>query len=282
MLEAAKFAEFQGAHLILADRDVRITLQRTWNSLGFLAKIKVMGHLLIGLLLQEEISQEEVEKLKEGDALSEAMKALAYQSPELKRILINERDQYMAENIRKAPGQKVVAVVGAGHVAGLLKELERNHQLEILETVPPPSVIFKLLKWIIPAVILTIIAFGFFASDAGVSWKMIQRWFLINGALSAFGAALALAHPLTILSAFVAAPFTSLNPTIAAGWVAGLVEALVQKPQVRDFEQLSDDVTSLRGFWRNKITRILLVVVFANLGSTLGTLVGGVAVATLL
>ena len=282
MLEAAKSAELQGALLVLADRDVRITLQRTWNSLGFLAKIKVMGQLLMGLMFQEEISQEEVEKLKEGDALSEAMEALATQSKELKRILIDERDQYLAENIREAPGQRVVAVVGAGHVAGLLKELDRSHQLDLLETVPPPSVVFKFFKWAIPAVILTVITYGFFASDASVSWQMIQRWFLINGALSALGTAVALAHPFTILSAFVAAPFTSLNPAIAAGWVAGLVEALLRKPQVKDFEQLGEDVTSVRGFWQNKITRILLVVVFANLGSTVGTLIGGVAVATLL
>ena len=111
---------------------------------------------------------------------------------------------------------------------------------------------------------------------------MIQRWFLINGILSALGAALALAHPLTIISAFLAAPFTSLNPMIAAGWVAGLVEAILNKPQVKDFEYLGEDITSFKGFWKNKITRILLVVVFANLGSTAGTLIGGVAIASLL
>ena len=146
----------------------------------------------------------------------------------------------------------------------------------------PPSSTGQFLKWGIPAIIIGLIAYGFFNVDAGVSWQMIQRWFLINGILSALGVALALAHPLTIISAFLAAPFTSLNPMIAAGWVAGLVEAIINKPQVKDFEHLGEDITSFKGFWKNKITRILLVVVFANLGSTAGTLIGGVAIASLL
>ncbi|MAE00110.1 MAG: conjugal transfer protein TraB [Proteobacteria bacterium] len=282
MLEASEGAERIGAKLILADRDVRVTLQRTWRSMKFFAKIKVFGQLMMGLMVREEITQDEVEKLKQGDALSEAMEALASDSKDMKRILIDERDQYLAEKIRKAPGNKLVAVVGAGHIAGILEELHQPHNLEALEIVPPSSSSGQILKWGIPAVILGLIVYGFLNMDAGVSWQMIQRWFLINGILSALGAALAFAHPLTIISAFLAAPFTSLNPMIAAGWVAGLIEAILNKPQVRDFEQLGEDITIFQGFWKNKITRILLVVVFANLGSTAGTLIGGVAIATLL
>ncbi|MDP6247312.1 MAG: TraB/GumN family protein [SAR324 cluster bacterium] len=282
MLEASEGAERIGAKLILADRDVRVTLQRTWRSMKFFAKIKVFGQLMMGLMVREEITQDEVEKLKQGDALSEAMEALASDSKDMKRILIDERDQYLAEKIRKAPGNKLVAVVGAGHIAGILEELHQPHNLEALEIVPPSSSSGQILKWGIPAVILGLIVYGFLNMDAGVSWQMIQRWFLINGILSALGAALAFAHPLTIITAFLAAPFTSLNPMIAAGWVAGLIEAILNKPQVRDFEQLGEDITSFQGFWKNKITRILLVVVFANLGSTAGTLIGGVAIATLL
>ena len=282
MLEAVDGAERVGANLVLADRDVRTTLQRTWRGMTFFAKVKVFGQLMMGLLVSEEITQDEVEKLKQGDALSEAMEALASDSKDMKRTLIDERDQYLAEKIRQAPGTNLVAVVGAGHLSGILKELNESHNLENLEIVPPPSSTGQFLKWGIPAIIIGLIAYGFFNVDAGVSWQMIQRWFLINGILSALGTALALAHPLTIISAFLAAPFTSLNPMIAAGWVAGLVEAILNKPQVKDFEHLGEDITSFKGFWKNKITRILLVVVFANLGSTAGTLIGGVAIASLL
>jgi len=282
MFEAANVAEKLNSELVLADRDVKITLQRTWRGMRFWGKMKVLGQLLASLFIREEISKEEIEKLKESDALSEAMKMLAEQSPEMKRILIDERDQYMAEKIRQSMGKLVVAVVGAGHVKGLTAELENKHNLAELESVPPTGKAVAWLKWGIPALIIALIVYGFFTVDTDVSIEMIQRWFLINGTLSALGTAAAFGHPITIAVAFVAAPFTSLNPTIAAGWVAGLVEALLRKPQVRDFENLADDITHLRGFWQNNITRILLVVIFANLGSAIGTFAGGFAIATLL
>ena len=282
MLEAANAAERVGAELILADRDVKITLQRTWRGMTFWGRMKVLSQLLASLFVREEISKEDIEKLKESDALSEAMQMLAEQSPEMKRILIDERDQFMAEKIKLAQGKRIVAVVGAGHVKGLTAELEREHNLAELETVPPPGKIGIWLKWGIPTLIVGLVAYGFFTVETDVSIEMIQRWFLINGTLSALGTAIAFGHPITIATAFVAAPFTSLNPAVAAGWVAGLVEAFLRKPQVRDFESLADDITHLRGFWQNNITRILLVVMFANLGSAIGTFVGGFAIASLL
>ena len=282
MFEAANVAEKLNSELVLADRDVKITLQRTWRGMRFWGKMKVLGQLLASLFIREEISKEEIEKLKESDALSEAMKMLAEQSPEMKRILIDERDQYMAEKIRQSMGKLIVAVVGAGHVKGLTTELEKKHNLAELESVPPTGKAVAWLKWGIPAMIIALIVYGFFTVDTDVSIEMIQRWVLINGTLSALGTAAAFGHPITIAVAFIAAPFTSLNPTIAAGWVAGLVEALLRKPQVRDFENLADDITHLKGFWQNNITRILLVVIFANLGSAIGTFAGGFAIATLL
>ena len=282
MLEAANAAERVNAALVLADRDVKITLQRTWRGMPFWERMKVLGQLLASLFVREEISKEEIEKLKESDALSEAMQMLAEQSPEMKHILIDERDQFMAEKIRQAQGKRIVAVVGAGHVKGLIAELEREHNLAELEAVPPPGKVGTWLKWVIPVLIVGLIGYGFFTVETDVSIEMIQRWFLINGTLSALGTAIAFGHPITIATSFVAAPFTSLNPAVAAGWVAGLVEALLRKPQVRDFENLADDITHLRGFWQNNITRILLVVMFANLGSAIGTFAGGFAIASLL
>ena len=282
MLAAAQASERVNSELLLADRDVKITLQRTWRGMPFWGRMKVLSQLLASLFIREEISKEEIEKLKESDALSEAMQMLADQSPDMKRILIDERDQFMAEKIRQAPGKRIVAVVGAGHVKGLTGELEREHNLAELETVPPPGKLGIWLKWGIPTLIVGLIGYGFFAVDTDVSIEMIQRWFLINGTLSAIGTAIAFGHPITIATAFVAAPFTSLNPAVAAGWVAGVVEAFLRKPQVRDFENLADDITHLRGFWQNNITRILLVVMFANLGSAIGTFAGGFAIASLL
>ena len=282
MLAAAEASERVNSELLLADRDVKITLQRTWRGMPFWGRMKVLSQLLASLFIREEISKEEIEKLKESDALSEAMQILADQSPDMKRILIDERDQFMAEKIRQAPGKRIVAVVGAGHVKGLTGELEREHNLAELETLPPPGKLGIWLKWGIPTLIVGLIGYGFFAVDTDVSIEMIQRWFLINGTLSAIGTAIAFGHPITVATAFVAAPFTSLNPAVAAGWVAGLVEAFLRKPQVRDFENLADDITHLRGFWQNNITRILLVVMFANLGSAIGTFAGGFAIASLL
>ncbi|MED5515733.1 MAG: TraB/GumN family protein [SAR324 cluster bacterium] len=282
MLAAIQASERINAELQLVDRDVKITLQRTWRGMPFWGRMKVFSQLLASLFIREEISKEEIEKLKESDALSEAMQMLANQSPDMKRILIDERDQFMAEKIRQAPGKRIVAVVGAGHVKGLSLELEREHNLAELETVPSPGKLGIWLKWGIPALIIGLIGYGFYAVDTDVSIEMIQRWFLINGTLSAIGTAIAFGHPITIATAFVAAPFTSLNPAVAAGWVAGLVEAVLRKPQVRDFEDLAEDITHLRGFWKNNITRILLVVMFANLGSAIGTFAGGFAIAALL
>ena len=282
MLEAVRIAEAQGAELVLADRDVRTTLQRTWRKLGFWSRIKILGQLLVGMVSREEIEESEIEKLKQEDALAEAMEGLASQSPVVKQVLIDERDQFLAERIRQAPGSQIVAIVGAGHLGGIQQELTRSHDLDALNDLPLPGKLGRTLKWGIPGVIIGLILYGFLTVDADVSLEMVQRWFLINGILSALGSAFVLAHPLTILSAFVAAPFTSLNPMIAAGWVAGLVEAFLRKPQVHDFAALRDDILTLGGFWRNKITRILLVVVFANLGSSIGTLLGGFAIASLL
>ncbi len=282
MMEGVRAAEATGATLVLADRDVRTTLQRTWRSLKFWDRTKLLGQLVASIFSNEEISEAEIEAMKQGDALAEAMDALASQSPHIKRVIIDERDAYLAEKIRNAPGEKVVAVVGAGHVSGILKQIEEPHDLAELEYVPPPSSWGKLLSWGLPLLIVALIGYGFMVSGQDASLEMIQRWFFINGALSALGVLAAFGHPITIATAFVAAPFTSLNPMIAAGWVAGLVEAFLHKPKVEDFENLNEDITELKGFWRNKITRILLVVVFANLGSSIGTFVGGFAVASLL
>ena len=193
--------------------------------------------------------------------------------PELHRIIIDERDQYLAHKIKTAPGKTIVAVVGAGHVPGIKKYWDKPIDVSMLEEIPPKSRLTKFLKWGIPAAIVGLIVLGFFGAGVSAGAHMIKWWILANAILAGLGAVIALAHPMTIVSAIISAPLTSLNPMIAAGWVAGLVEAFWRKPKVRDFERLPEDITSFKGFWGNRITRILMVVVFTNLGSSVGTFI---------
>ncbi|MEE8396640.1 MAG: TraB/GumN family protein [bacterium] len=282
MVKAMEAADAVGAELVLADRDIQITLLRTWRRLGWLDKFKLLGQLMLTLVTNPEMGEEEIEALKNQDMLTQVMDNFSRAFPRAKVSLIDERDRFLAEKIRTAPGQTVVAVVGAGHLKGIRQRLAAAGEgaepvdLAPLLEVPPRGMAVRALQWGIPLLVLGLIGYGFLRADPEVSWQMVKIWVLANGTLSALGALLALAHPLTILIAFVAAPFTSLNPMVAAGWVAGLSEALLKRPRVRDFETLPADIVTLRGFWRNGITHILLVVALANVGSSIGTF-GGLA-----
>ncbi|MCP4686480.1 MAG: TraB/GumN family protein [Desulfobacterales bacterium] len=273
MITAVESAEASGAEVHLADRDIRVTLSRTWRSMGFWGKIKMLFQLLFSLGEVDDISEEDIERMKGEDMLQSLLSEVEQSFPVVRNILIDERDRYLAEKIRTAPGEKIVAVVGAGHVPGIKKYWETDIDIERLETIPPRGNLAGVLKWVIPAAILILLAAGFFYGGAATGTGMIKWWVLANGVLAGIGAVIALGHPLTILSSVLAAPLTSLNPMIAAGWVSGLVEAFSRKPKVKDFQSLPEDILSVRGFWRNKVTRILLVVVFTNLGSMLGTFV---------
>jgi pheromone shutdown-related protein TraB len=221
----------------------------------------------------DSIEEADIEEMKKKDVLEALLSEIGQALPAVTGILIDERDQYLAQKIRTAPGKRIVAVVGAGHVPGIQRYWGKTIDLQRLEQVPPKGRLSAVLKWGIPVLILAMIAVGFYMSGRSAGTAALKWWVLANATLAGLGALLALGHPLTILSAVVASPLTSLNPMIAAGWVAGLVEVFLGRPKVRDFERLTEDISSLKGFWRNKITRILLVVVFTNLGSSLGTFV---------
>ncbi|MCP4714736.1 MAG: TraB family protein, partial [Deltaproteobacteria bacterium] len=236
---------------------------------------KMMVQLLAGLLVSEKIDEDLVENMKKQDQLETIMETFAKAFPEVKKRLIDERDIFLARKIRQAPGKTVVAIVGAGHVPGIIKNIDIDTPLEPLMQVPPKSLVPHVLKWGIPAVIAFLMVLGFFKGGAQYGMESIYIWVLVNGALAGIGAALALAHPLTIVASFIGAPLTSLNPMIAAGWVAGLVQAWVKKPTVSDFEDLPNAITTVRGFWSNPVSKILLVVALANLGSSLGTFISG-------
>jgi pheromone shutdown-related protein TraB len=274
MLKGIELAEATGAELVLADRSIEITLKRVWGYLGFWNKLKLFSTMLTGVLVQEEIDSDMIESLKKQDQLETVMAEFSGRYPEIKRRLIDERDIYLAEKIGTAPGKTIVAVVGAGHVPGITRLIHERHNLDELMELPRKSILGVAFKWGIPLVILALIAYGF-TRGVDHGFQNILIWFLVNGLLSAAGAAAAFAHPLTVLSAFLAAPLTSLNPLVAAGWVAGIVQALIKKPKVSDLEALPDAIGSARGFWTNPVTRILLVVALANLGSMMGTYIAG-------
>ncbi len=273
MIQAMDSAEAVGAAVHLADRDIRTTLSRTWRNMGLWGKLKLLFQLILSLGEVDEISEADIEKMKQQDMLASILDEVGKSMPQVRTTLIDERDRYLTEKIRTASGETIVAVVGAGHVPGMKQCWDQPIDLDSLETLPPKSPLSGFLKWFIPFCICALIIYGFFRGGADAGADMIAWWVLANGILAGLGALIALGHPLTVLSSILAAPLTSLNPMIAAGWVSGLVEAFSRKPKVKDFESLPNDILSIKGFWRNKVTRILLVVVFTNLGSAVGTFV---------
>ncbi len=271
MLRAVAAAEAAGARTCMADRDITVTLSRTWRSTGAWNKLKLLFQLLLSIGGVDDIREADIEQMKQGDMLESILSELEKSHPSLRRILIDERDRYLAHNIRNAQGTKIVAIVGAGHVPGIRRYLGESIDIAPLETVPPKGRWLGILKWLIPAAILLLFGLGFCYGGTEKGADMISWWVAANGIFAGLGAIIAFAHPVTILATIAAAPLTSLNPMIAAGWVAGLVEAFLRKPKVRDFENLSEDILSVRGFWKNKVTRLLLVVILANVGSAVGT-----------
>ena len=274
MIQGIESAEEIGADLVLADRDIQVTFSRIWGNIGLKGKALLLTQVIASIFSQETISEEELEKMKTQDTINAMLNEFTEAFPKLKRPLIDERDQYLSQKIKNAPGEKVVAVLGAAHVPGITKEIKKEHNLKKLTQRPPKSKAPKIIGWSIPIIILAVIAYTFLANPAA-GWQQTVSWILWNGSLSAIGAAAAFAHPLAIITAFLAAPITSLNPLLAAGWFSGFVQAYVRKPHVSDFETLSEDVFHLKGFWHNKVTRVLLVIVLANIGSSIGTFVGG-------
>lgn len=274
MIQGIESAKETGAELVLADRNIQITFSRIWGSIGFKGKSLLLTQIVASIFSRESISEEELEKMKKQDTINAMLQEFTDHFPKLKKPLIDERDQYLSQKIKTAPGEKVVAVLGAAHVPGITKEIQKYHDLKRLTKRPPKSKTPKIIGWAIPILIIAIIAYTFFSNPAA-GWQQAISWILWNGSLSAIGTLIAWGHPLAILTAFVAAPISSLNPFLAAGWFAGFVQAYFNRPTVGDFETISEDVFSVKGFWQNKVTRVLLVIVFANIGSSLGTFIGG-------
>ncbi len=280
LLEASRVADELGIPIALCDRDVRVTLRRAWHSLSMWRKLMLVSGVLASVFESPEISEDELSRLRQQDVLSELMKELGDTMPELKKSLIDERDAYLAQKIRDTRGDRLVAVVGAGHIEGMIRALESEQDIELgeIETIPPVSGLWKWVGWAIPAVIVGSIGYIGWARGLNAAEDNALYWFLANAIPCALGGVMALAHPATIGAAFLSAPFTSLTPVIGAGYVAAFVQTWVRPPKVQEFRTVGDDIVSPRGWWTNRLLKILLVFLLTTIGSLIGTWVGGVEI----
>jgi len=268
--------------LWLVDRNIGITLKRLVRTVPWYQRWPLLMGILTTAMTRSEVEAEEIENLKEGDMLENTFSEFAERSPKLYNTLVDERDRYMAARVREQIAaerpRKVLVVVGAGHLRGLANYLAENEDPKAernrLELLPPPGKFLRWLPWIVVAVIVTGFAIGFSRSPE-LGWQLVRDWVLINGTLTAVGAIIARAHIITVIGAFLAAPLTSLNPTIGAGMVTAAIQTAVRPPVMRDFQELRERITEARYWWTNRLTRVLLVFVFCTAGSASATYIAG-------
>ncbi len=274
MLEAIDTASRNKVPVALLDRDVRITLKRAFHFLTLWEKVRFLADLVGGLFSpnRQEINEQTVEKLKEHDTLSALLQKLGRDFPTIKKVLIDERDLFIARKIRDLSGNKIVAVVGAGHVDGIASHIAQDYSIAEIITVPKERPGLHLITLVIPLLVLGLIGYAFLTQGVTAGLNTIILWTLVTGTLAAIGALLARAHPIAIAAAFASAPVTTLHPLLAAGWFSGLAQAKMSLPQVKDFEGLNN-LNSYRDFEQNKVTRILLVVMYTNIGASIGTFI---------
>jgi pheromone shutdown-related protein TraB len=277
LLEATKVAAENDIPIALCDRDVRVTLRRAWGALSFWKKLMLVSTFAASTFESPEISEEELQRIKQKDVLSELMEELGQAMPALKKALIDERDAYLAQKIQETEGDRIVAVVGAGHVAGMRRALLSGQAIDLdeINTIPPVSSAWKWVGWGVPALILGSLGYIGMTQGAAAASENAIFWFLANAIPCAIGGAIALAHPGTIAAGFISAPFTSLTPVIGAGYVTAFVQTWLKPPRVQEFQRVGDDMAGWRGWWSNRLLKVFLTFVLTTLGSAVGTWVGG-------
>ncbi len=279
--------------IALVDRDIGVSLKRFYRKMKWWHRPVLFSALIASMFADHSISERELENMKKEGALFSAVDQLWPGSEQLVRTLLTERDQYMAAKIRQHIAEhkpsRMLVVIGAGHLKGMreileqgMGEREANEKLidEYCE-VPPRGAYLKYFPWALTALILSGFVIGF-SRDTEVGAALVVYWFLANGVLAALGATLVLAHPLTVLAAFLAAPITSLNPLIGAGMVTAAVQFVLRKPHVSDFVTVKSDMISFAGWRRNRFTHLFLVFLFSSIGSVAGTYIGGIYIFSVL
>ena len=287
MMRAVELSHEKNLRLEVIDRNISTTLHRLVTEVSFWQKMKIVGGLIAGVFVGEEISEEQIEDLKRGDMLHAVVSEFGEELPEIKRVLIDERDEYMVGRLAEVSAshdapKKILALVGAGHLMGMMASIDSPPDaahLQELDQKPPPRKTGLYIGWAICVLILSMFVVGFKQSPE-LGGQLVTTWILFNGGLSALGTALALGHPVSIVAAFFAAPLTSLNPTIGAGMVVGLVESYMRKPKVGDFETLREDITHYSMWWKNRVARLLLIFFFSSFGSMIGTYAAGASIVT--
>ena len=277
MKAALDAAKELGLPHALCDREVQITLRRAWSKCSFWNKSKLLASLLASAFSTEKLSEEEIENLKNRSELDGMMNELANFLPPVKETLIDERDRFLAAKIWTAGGTRPLAVVGAGHMDGIKTHVEKiaageeNADVTALNEIPPRGVFSGLLRWIIPVLIVAIVAYGIYKLGlSSIFSAVILPLVLWNGGLAALGALIALGHPLSILVSLIGAPLVAVNPLVGVGLLSGLTEVSLRKPRVTDAESINDDVGSLKGIYGNRITRALLVYFLSSIGAIVG------------
>ena len=269
-------ARSAGIPIVLADRDIKVTLRRTWSCTPWYRKFSLIASLFASLFDKTEISEEELKRIRERDSLSAMMEEFGKTFPEVKSVLIDERDQYLASRIRHASGKKVLAVVGAGHVQGIRKILEENKPLPEESTlcqIMPSSPVFKILGWTITvAIIASIVGVGIH-SGLEKAGEVTLNWFLYTGGGAMLGSIIAGAHPLAVLTALVVAPFTGLTPLIGVGFFVALVQAYLRPPRVAEFETVSEDIWKISRWWKNRVTRVILCFLLPGFPAIIGKII---------
>jgi pheromone shutdown-related protein TraB len=264
MVKAAQLAEEAGAEIVLADRELRTTLRRVWYNLSWLTKGKLVSAMINSLFTQEKIKEDDIEKLKNPDMLEQALLEFTEALPEVHKPLIHERDQFLTYNIRSAPGKKILAVVGAGHCPGIREHFDQEIDIEEISRIPKTSLLNKFLNWGLPPLIVITVIFwatgGSGSFDSSLVKSYLGVWCLTCVSITCLACLVTLTHPISLILSSISSPVTTLIPFIKPGLVAGLVQAYFKKPQVKDMEQIHEDVSSLRGWLRNRVSHTLLVV----------------------
>lgn len=301
LLAAIEEAKAVGARVELIDRSIHTTLKRTWANLGLWKRSMLLASLVAGSDEEEEDEDDDakgkpgdgaakptgaaaVEAMKEPKALSEMLSELSRTLPEVKTPLIDERDQYLVAGIEgaAAKAKSVVAVVGAAHVPGMMAHRGQPVDKAKLDALPRPGLLWTAVKWLIPAFLVFGLVWGALHPDSmkvkDVVMALVLPTSIGAGVLTLFGGG----KPLSVLTAVVVAPIAAIHPLLGTAMVVGVVEAWLRKPTVVDCERLPDDVTTLKGFWKNPVSRTLLVAILSGLGTAIGMWVGAAWIATLL
>ena len=276
--EAVDVANSKNIPLVLADRDIKITLRRTWACTPWYRKFSLLGGLFASIFDKTEISEEELQKIKEKDALNSMMQEFGKTFPEVKQVLIDERDQFLASKIKNAPGNKIVAVIGAGHLRGIASIIEEDKELpseESISVIPKGASLWKIIGWTITFLIIASIALIGYVAGIEKAGQLSLQWAMLTGGGAMLGTIIAGGHPVTILVALIMAPFTGLTPLIGVGFFTALTQVYMRPPRMRpprvqEMETLTDDIWQVKRWWKNRVTRVILCFLCPGIPAIIG------------